>query len=145
MSINMHAYDIAADDKSAKRVRCGECRGCMGDDCGHCANCADKPKFGGAGALQDETPRLRPPLSRRGIHYMERHEPGFRTCAGIKKQACFARKCIYVKLNPDSTAAPMGSRKRTKQNSGIPALFHDPASFCDEVGAHVNPSPATRT
>ena len=38
-----------AEDKTGKRVRCGECQGCMGEDCGHCANCADKPKFGGAG------------------------------------------------------------------------------------------------
>ena len=30
--------------------RCGECEGCMRDDCGQCAACADKPKFGGRGS-----------------------------------------------------------------------------------------------
>ena len=27
----------------------GECEGCMRDDCGQCAACADKPRFGGRG------------------------------------------------------------------------------------------------
>ncbi len=43
-------WDSVEMDKSVKRVRCGACRGCLGEDCGQCANCMDKPKFGGAGA-----------------------------------------------------------------------------------------------
>merc|ERR1712110_691627 len=34
---------------AAKTRRCGECEGCMRDDCGQCAPCADKPRFGGPG------------------------------------------------------------------------------------------------
>ena len=34
----------------SKKVRCGECTGCRGTDCGSCANCLDKPRFGGNGA-----------------------------------------------------------------------------------------------
>ena len=31
-----------------KRTRCGDCDGCqVGEDCGTCSNCLDKPKFGG--------------------------------------------------------------------------------------------------
>lgn len=29
--------------------RCGECEGCIRDDCGKCISCNDKPKFGGPG------------------------------------------------------------------------------------------------
>ena len=32
-----------------KRLRCGECSGCMASDCGSCKFCYDKPKFGGKG------------------------------------------------------------------------------------------------
>jgi len=35
--------------KAAKSRRCGECEGCMRDDCGQCQACADKPRFGGPG------------------------------------------------------------------------------------------------
>lgn len=35
--------------KAAKSRRCGECEGCMRDDCGQCAACEDKPRFGGRG------------------------------------------------------------------------------------------------
>jgi hypothetical protein len=35
--------------KAAKSRRCGECEGCMRDDCGQCAACSDKPRFGGRG------------------------------------------------------------------------------------------------
>merc|ERR1712008_576490 len=34
---------------AAKSRRCGECEGCMRDDCGQCVPCADKPRFGGPG------------------------------------------------------------------------------------------------
>ena len=34
---------------AAKTRRCGECEGCMRDDCGQCNACADKPRFGGRG------------------------------------------------------------------------------------------------
>jgi len=34
---------------AAKSRRCGECEGCMRDDCGQCIPCADKPRFGGPG------------------------------------------------------------------------------------------------
>ena len=32
-----------------KRRRCGECSGCLRDECGSCDNCRDKIKFGGSG------------------------------------------------------------------------------------------------
>ena len=33
-----------------KRTRCGDCHGCqVGEDCGTCSNCLDKPKYGGTG------------------------------------------------------------------------------------------------
>lgn len=35
--------------KRPRSVRCGQCPGCVGDDCGMCKNCVDKPKFGGLG------------------------------------------------------------------------------------------------
>lgn len=35
--------------KASKSRRCGECEGCMRDDCGQCQACADKPRFGGPG------------------------------------------------------------------------------------------------
>ena len=28
-------------------MRCGECAGCLADNCGLCKFCLDKPKFGG--------------------------------------------------------------------------------------------------
>ena len=34
---------------AAKVRRCGECEGCMMDDCGTCINCQDKVRFGGKG------------------------------------------------------------------------------------------------
>merc|ERR1719219_1153495 len=39
-----------SSDKATKTRRCGECEGCMRDDCGKCAACADKPRFGGRGS-----------------------------------------------------------------------------------------------
>ncbi len=42
-------YVYAARASAAKVRRCGECEGCMRDDCGDCAACADKPRFGGKG------------------------------------------------------------------------------------------------
>jgi hypothetical protein len=35
--------------RATKNRRCGECEGCMRDDCGQCVACADKPRFGGKG------------------------------------------------------------------------------------------------
>jgi hypothetical protein len=35
--------------KRPRSVRCGQCDGCLRDDCGTCKNCVDKPKFGGIG------------------------------------------------------------------------------------------------
>jgi len=34
---------------ASKSRRCGECEGCMRDDCGSCVPCQDKPRFGGPG------------------------------------------------------------------------------------------------
>ena len=39
-----------SSSKAGKTRRCGECEGCMRDDCGQCAACADKPRFGGRGS-----------------------------------------------------------------------------------------------
>ena len=35
-----------------RRGRCGECVGCLATDCGRCAACVDKPKFGGRGTAK---------------------------------------------------------------------------------------------
>ena len=39
-----------SSSKATKTRRCGECEGCMRDDCGQCPACADKPRFGGRGS-----------------------------------------------------------------------------------------------
>ena len=39
----------APRQKRPRSVRCGQCDGCLRDDCGTCKNCVDKPKFGGIG------------------------------------------------------------------------------------------------
>ena len=39
-----------SSDRASKSRRCGECEGCMRDDCGNCAACRDKPRFGGKGS-----------------------------------------------------------------------------------------------
>jgi len=54
-----------SSSKATKTRRCGECEGCMRDDCGQCAACADKPRFGGRGskkkACMSRTCRMRGP------------------------------------------------------------------------------------
>ena len=42
-------YVYGSGKGSSKARRCGECEGCMRDDCGTCLACLDKPKFGGKG------------------------------------------------------------------------------------------------
>ncbi len=42
-------YVYGARQTAAKTRRCGECEGCMRDDCGQCVACLDKPRFGGKG------------------------------------------------------------------------------------------------
>ena len=42
-------YVYGSGKNSSKSRRCGECEGCMKDDCGECLACLDKPKFGGKG------------------------------------------------------------------------------------------------
>ena len=44
-----HIGIYGGSSKAAKTRRCGECEGCMRDDCGACPACADKPRFGGPG------------------------------------------------------------------------------------------------
>jgi len=44
-----HSGIYGGSSKAAKSRRCGECEGCMRDDCGQCPACADKPRFGGRG------------------------------------------------------------------------------------------------
>ena len=44
------------------KVRCGECTSCLRRDCGVCANCRDKPRFGGNGV------RKRACMERRCAH-----------------------------------------------------------------------------
>ena len=39
-----------SSERASKSRRCGECEGCMRDDCGTCAACRDKPRFGGKGS-----------------------------------------------------------------------------------------------
>ena len=42
---------VSDTNKAVKKrgTRCGECPGCLRDDCGMCIFCNDKPKFGGPG------------------------------------------------------------------------------------------------
>ena len=37
-------YVYGAKTSAAKIRRCGECEGCMRDDCGACVACEDKPR-----------------------------------------------------------------------------------------------------
>ena len=39
-----------SSERATKSRRCGECEGCMRDDCGVCPACRDKPRFGGKGS-----------------------------------------------------------------------------------------------
>ena len=48
-----------SSSKATKTRRCGECEGCMRDDCGQCAACADKPRFGGRGSKKKVKNRLK--------------------------------------------------------------------------------------
>ncbi|TRY61413.1 hypothetical protein TCAL_14979 [Tigriopus californicus] len=56
-------YVYGASASAAKSRRCGECEGCMRDDCGECVPCKDKPRFGGRGtkkrACTERTCRLK--------------------------------------------------------------------------------------
>ncbi|KAL7541581.1 hypothetical protein ACHAXR_011047 [Thalassiosira sp. AJA248-18] len=36
----------------SRKMKCGECKACMREDCGVCINCLDKPKFGGPSRLK---------------------------------------------------------------------------------------------
>ena len=47
-----------SSSKATKTRRCGECEGCMRDDCGQCPACADKPRFGGRGSKKKVENRL---------------------------------------------------------------------------------------
>lgn len=40
---------VRADGKPQKRRRCGECSGCLQQDCRECSHCRDNPKYGGPG------------------------------------------------------------------------------------------------
>ena len=48
-----------SSSKATKTRRCGECEGCMRDDCGQCPACADKPRFGGRGSKKKVENRLK--------------------------------------------------------------------------------------
>ena len=56
-----------SSSKAGKPRRCGECEGCMRDDCGQCLACLDKPRFGGRGtkkkACVSRTCRMKGPAS----------------------------------------------------------------------------------
>jgi hypothetical protein len=45
--------------RSQRRRRCGECAGCLGEDCGLCRYCRDRPAFGGKGTLRHTCERRR--------------------------------------------------------------------------------------
>ena len=55
-----------SSEKALKSRRCGECEGCMRDDCGTCVACMDKPRFGGRGSKKKaclaRTCRMRGPV-----------------------------------------------------------------------------------
>jgi len=49
-----YVYGASANAKKVRR--CGECEGCMREDCGKCEICLDKPRFGGPGKLKKACP-----------------------------------------------------------------------------------------
>lgn len=49
LKTRVHLGVYGGSATAAKLRRCGECEGCMRDDCGTCYACADKPRFGGKG------------------------------------------------------------------------------------------------
>ena len=51
------AYVYGASSSAKKLRRCGECEGCLREDCGSCEICADKPRFGGPGKLKKACPQ----------------------------------------------------------------------------------------
>merc|ERR1719312_191829 len=51
------AYVYGASATAKKIRRCGECEGCMREDCGKCEICLDKPRFGGPGKLKKACPQ----------------------------------------------------------------------------------------
>ena len=61
--------------------------------------------------------------------------------AGIKKQACYARKCVQVKTDP-LAASP--KKRSNKPAAGFPSMFAEPvggfADF-DEVRSPSSPRP----
>ena len=41
--------NLKAPSRRRRARSCGNCQGCLKDDCGQCRNCKDKVKFGGPG------------------------------------------------------------------------------------------------
>lgn len=125
------------EDKLVKRVRCGECRGCLGEDCGTCANCADKPKFGGQGKAPSEMKplphtQIAIPRAQSATNLARKPSPCPPTSpAGIKKQACHARRCILVKTSaPEIVVAPTPNNS-VQAVTAVPSMFSAPAGFRD--------------
>jgi len=56
------AAEIKKKPSATRRVRCGICTGCKGEECGICKFCLDKPSRGGENKLR------RPCLNRRCLH-----------------------------------------------------------------------------
>lgn len=48
---NKQGAEWWAQKKRKRTVSCGRCSACCREDCGKCVNCADKPRYGGQGAL----------------------------------------------------------------------------------------------
>ncbi|KAL7551044.1 hypothetical protein ACHAWF_014255 [Thalassiosira exigua] len=47
-----------------RKMKCGECKACLRDDCGKCVNCLDKPKFGGPGTQKQACVKRKCPFLR---------------------------------------------------------------------------------
>ena len=143
----LHSFlpDADASEKlngPKKQNRCGECAGCTGDDCGACANCADKPKFGGQG----RTSMSYRPASQSLLRVTHLLCSSFIGGTGIKKQACFSRRCVLVKQGGFEMATPSQARKRWKLNSGSSAYpIPDGGNELDDVSPpppRAHPPPA---
>ena len=94
-----------------RMMRCGECENCLRDDCGKCAMCKDKPKFGGPGKLKQT-------CERKKCNYMRLAPPA----SSAKNKKVLSDKEIkdqfnQVKSEKRSDEAPKSLKRKRKELS----------------------------